>query len=222
MIDNDSIPPDYMKRLNGYQPSISSFIVWLGLNKELRGKIKGFSTHISSGLSPDESYQAQMKGEIEKCSFGVSLYDNVFEGYSKPGTSSVMLLALSGYEPWQRFESDYRAGRKQAYKKEKDRWVNTLITRAEEQMIPGLSYMIEVKEAATPLTNWKYTKNPKGAIYGFSQSMDNAYMNRIENRTPIKGLYLASAWGNPGGGYSGVIRAGQDAFQKMMEDWGKI
>ena len=59
-----------------------------------------------------------------------------------------------------------------------------------------------------------------GAIYGFEQSMDNAFMNRIKNRTPVKGLYLASAWGNPGGGYGGVFRAGQDAFQALMEDWG--
>lgn len=88
-------------------------------------------------------------------------------------------------------------------------------------MIPGLSSLIEVKEAATPLTNWRYTRNNEDAIYGFEQSMDNAFMKRIENRTPVKGLYLASAWGNPGGGYAGVLRAGEMTFQKMMEDWGQ-
>jgi prolycopene isomerase len=50
--------------------------------------------------------------------------------------------------------------------------------------------------------------------------MNNAFMNRIENRTPIKGLYLASAWSNPGGGYGGVLRGGEMTFSKMMEDWG--
>jgi prolycopene isomerase len=80
--------------------------------------------------------------------------------------------------------------------------------------------MIEVKDSATPLTNWRFTRNSEGAIYGFEQSMDNAYMNRINNRTPVKGLYLASAWGNPGGGYSGVLRSGEITFGMMMEDWG--
>ncbi len=80
--------------------------------------------------------------------------------------------------------------------------------------------MIAVTEAATPLTNWRYTRNDEGAIYGFEQSMENAYMNRISNRTPIKGLYIASAWGYPGGGYAGVLRGGQRAFQEMMQDWG--
>jgi prolycopene isomerase len=80
--------------------------------------------------------------------------------------------------------------------------------------------MIEVQEAATPLTNWRYTGNTEGAIYGFEQSMDNAFMNRIKTETPVNGLYLASAWGNPGGGYAGAFRAGQSAFQAVMKDLG--
>ena len=220
MLPGKAVPADYLKMLKGYKPSISTFIVWLGLNRELRGKIRGFSTHVSSGRGSEADYQSCIKGEIDKGSFGVAIYDNIFEGYSGPGTSTLMLISLCGYEPWRKFEADYRAGRKAAYYKEKEKWADILIRRAEEQVIPGLSSMIEVKEAATPLTNWRYTRNTEGAIYGFEQSMDNAFMNRIKNRTPIKGLYLASAWGNPGGGYAGVLRGGQSAFQKMMEDWG--
>jgi prolycopene isomerase len=156
---------------------------------------------------------------VEKGSFGVTLYDSLFEGYSKPGTSTLKLVFLTGYEPWRKFEADYRLGRKEAYNKEKERWTNTLIRRAEEELIPGLSSMIEVKESATPLTNWFFTRNTEGAIYGFEQAMNNAYMNRIDNRTPVKGLYLAGAWGNPGGGYTAVLRSGQITFGKIVEDW---
>lgn len=122
--------------------------------------------------------------------------------------TALIIIALGGYEPWRRFESDYRSGRKRAYRAEKARWIETLIRRAERDLIPGLQEMIEVREAATPLTNWRYTGNTEGAIYGFEQSMQNAYMNRISNRTPIKGLYLNGAWGNPGGGYAGVLPSG--------------
>jgi phytoene dehydrogenase-like protein len=158
---------------------------------------------------------------VENGPFSVSIYDNLFEGYSKPGTSTLMLLFLCGYKPWQRFEEDYRAGRKEEYRKEKARWSDILVERAEKTVIPGLFPMIEVRETGTPLTNWSYTRNPEGAIYGYEQSMDNAFMNRIENRTPVKGLYLAGAWGSPGGGFTGVLRGGELAFQKLMEDWGK-
>jgi prolycopene isomerase len=104
-----------------------------------------------------------------------------------------MILCLCGYEPWQRFESDYRADRKHANRAEKKRWADTLIRQAEQDLIPGLRDMIAVQEAATPLTNWRYTGNTEGAIYGFEQSMENAYMKRIRNKTPIHGKYLCSA-----------------------------
>ncbi len=216
-----TLPDDYLKKLQAYQPSISSFIVWLGLNQPLRGKINGFSSHITTTEAPEKNYEYCMAGAIDKGPFSVSIYDNLYEGYSSPGTTSVMLLFLCGYEPWRQFEADYQAGNKKAYYVEKRRWAAQLIQRAEKHMIPDLTSMIEVQEAATPLTNWRYTGNSEGAIYGFEQSMDNAFMNRIKNRTPIKGLYLASAWGNPGGGYGGVLRGGELTFQKMMQDWGR-
>ena len=219
MLPADAVSADYMAKLNSYKPSISSFLVWLGVNQELRDKIKAFSTHVSSGLGPDADYNACLQGDIENASFSVCVYDNIFDGYSSPGTSTLQLLVLSGYEPWRKFESDYKNGNKSLYNLEKQRWTKILIERAENEVIPGLSAMIEVQESATPLTNWRYTGNTSGAIYGFEQSMDNAFMNRIKNRTPVKGLYLASAWGNPGGGYAGAFRAGQSAFQAVMEDW---
>ncbi len=220
MLPREAVPSDYLKKLDTYRASISTFIVWLGLNREIRGKIKGFGIHIASGNGSEADYLSCLRGEIDKNSFGVSIYDNIFKGYSAPGTSTVTVMCMAGYEPWQKFEADYHAGRKDAYNKKKAEWTEILIRRAEEKVIPGLSSMIEVKVSATPLTNWRFTRNTEGAIYGFEQSMENAFMNRIENRTPVKGLYLAGAWGNPGGGYSGVLRSGERTFQNMMEDWG--
>jgi len=215
-----ALPAEYLKRFENYRPSISNFIVWLGLNTELRGKIKGYSTHVSSGHGAEADYQYCLKGDIEHGSFSVTLYDNAFDGYSNPGASTLMLLFLCGYEPWRKFEHDYKTGNKTAYYEEKNRWTDILIHRAEKMVVPGLSSLIEVKEAATPLTNWQYTGNTEGAIYGFEQSMENAFMARTNNETPVKGLYLASAWGNPGGGYEGVLRSGQLTFEKLMEFYG--
>jgi prolycopene isomerase len=220
MVPQGAVPEDYLKKLRGYKPSISSFIVWLGLSRDISDITSAFSTHVSSGLSSDQDYQAKLNGKIENGSFGVAIYDNIFKGYSTPGTSTLQLIFVSGYEPWRKFESNYREGNKTDYHKEKARWTDILIKRAERDVIPGLSSMIEVKEAATPLTNWRYTGNTDGAIYGFEQSMNNAYMNRIDNHTPIKGLYLAGAWGNPGGGYTGAMRSGEKTFQALMEEWG--
>jgi prolycopene isomerase len=220
MLPSDSMPADYIKKLDGYSLSISSFIVWLGLNKDIRGMIKTYRAGLGTGRGIEADYESCMKGDIEQVPYSITVYDNLFEGYSKPGKSTLTLLCLCGYEPWRKFEADYRSGRKKTYYKEKERRTRALIARAEKDFIPGLSSMIEVKESATPLTNWNYTRNPEGAIYGFNQTLDNSFMNRLDCKTPVKGLYLASAWANPGGGYGAVLSSGEKAFTKMVKDWG--
>jgi all-trans-retinol 13,14-reductase len=218
MLPRRAVPENYLRDLETFRPSLSTFIIWLGLNQDLRKEIKASGIQVLSGQGAEADYHMCSKGEIETMPFRMSFYDNIYEGYSTPGTSTLRILCLSAYEPWRRFETDYRAGHKKAYYKEKKRWTDGLLDRAED-VIPWLSSMLEVKEAATPLTNWRFTRNTEGAIYGFEQSVENAYIQRIDNRTPIKGLYLASAWSSPGGGFSGVLVGGQMAFRKIMEDW---
>ena len=193
---------EYSEKIKTYRPSLSTFLVWLGLNREIGKNVKGYEIFLHQHYDPEKSYQAFLTCDPHKSPFGVTIYDNAFDGYSRPGTSTVQLLILSGYEPWKQYEDDYFADRKKAYLKQKEKIAQTLVEKAEKHVIPGLSSMIEVMEIATPLTNVYYTKNPEGAIYGYEQSMDNAFMNRLENTTPYKGLYLASAWTNPGGWFS--------------------
>jgi prolycopene isomerase len=215
------LPDGYMAKLRTCRPSISSIKVWLGLKEELRGRIRGYQIAVAEGYDLEASHGASLAVDASKAPFGVFVYDNAYPGYSKPGKSSVSLVMLCGYEPWRKFEADYFAGRKEAYQKEKDRITQMLIERTEARVIAGLKSMIEVVDAATPLTNMTYTRNPEGAIVGYESSMSNFGMTRIKNRTPVKGLYLAGHWGEPGGGFVTVMKSGQNTFKMMMEDWGQ-
>ena len=199
---------------------MSSFIVWLGLNRDIRATIKNYEIFLLGGDDPETTYQAQLECDASRAEIAITLFDNAFDGYSLPGTSTMTIMFLCGYEPWRRFETDYFAGRKEAYNLEKARVAKTIVDRVERRLLPELSNMIEVMETATPLTNLRFTRNPGGAIYGYEQTLDNTSIKRIRNRTPITGLYLASAWGFPGGGYSGAHASGRNAFQNFLEDWG--
>jgi prolycopene isomerase len=79
--------------------------------------------------------------------------------------------------------------------------------------------MVEIMDAATPLTNLRYTKNPEGAIYGYEQSLENSFMTRLDNKSPLQGLYFASAWTNPGGGYEPCLESGARAYKALVKDW---
>ena len=226
LLSRDTSPADlprkaaqYTKELKTFRPSLSTFLVWLGLNREIGETVKGYEIFLSQHYDPEKSYQASLACDPHKSGLGITIYDNAFDGYSTPGTSTVQLLILSGYGPWKPYEDDYFAGRKKAYLKQKEQIAQALIDQAEKRVIPGLSSMIDVMEAATLLTNVYYTGNPEGAIYGYEQSMNNAYMNRLKNTTPYKGLYLASAWSNPGGGFQPCLDSGAQAFNALVKDW---
>ncbi len=219
MLPAGAMPNDFLEKLKGYRPSISTFVVWLGLNRDIRDRVKNYEIFLRQNYDPEKSFAAGLACDPVHSAVGVTVYDNAYEGYSKPGTSTVSVLMMSGYEPWRRFESDYFAGRKDAYREEKERVAGMLVEIAERRVIPGLSSMIEVMEAATPLTNLRYTKNPEGAIYGYEQSVENAFMARLANKSPLKGLYFASAWTNPGGGFEPCLKSGGLACDALVRDW---
>jgi len=213
----EALPGTYRERIASLHPSLSSFVVWLGLGEDVTGIENRAEINLYSGYNDEAGYAASLKGE--PTGLACMIYDNLVKGFSPPGKSTISLMFLCGYEPWKRFEKDYFAGRKDDYRREKERVANRLITTAEKRLIPGLSKMIVMREAATPLTNRRFTGNTAGAIYGFDQTVDNAFMNRLDVRTPLKGLYLASAWSNPGGGHEGALFGGKNAFKSLIEDW---
>jgi len=88
---------------------------------------------------------------------------------------------------------------------EKKRQISEILIKKAEKIIPNLSKYIVVQDAATPKTFERYTSMPKGAIYAFDQSID---IKRPYFKTPIKGLYLASASTFPGGGIEAVVISG--------------
>ncbi|MFO8071946.1 MAG: NAD(P)/FAD-dependent oxidoreductase [Polyangia bacterium] len=214
------LPRKYRSRLARCRPSISTFVVWLGLDGDVRDRISTYENFLFSSYDHDETYEAHLNADPHRACLAVTVFDNAFQGYSRPGTSTVGIMFLCGYEPWRRFEDDYFAGRKQAYDSEKARLARILIDRAEQHLIPGLSKMIEVMEVATPLTNRRFTGNAGGAVFGYEQSLQNAFIRRLPNRTPLKGLYLASAWGFPGGGLTGAMGSGLRAFENLRQDFG--
>ncbi|HTX98535.1 MAG TPA: NAD(P)/FAD-dependent oxidoreductase [Bacteroidota bacterium] len=212
---------EYESRWQEYSVSLSCFSVFLGLKEDLVKKlgITDSEIFISSGYDPEADYAAAVKGDMDNPGVGISLYDNIFSGYSPAGKNTISLLTLQGYGPWEKFERDYHAGKKEEYRREKERIASMLIQKAERSLLPGLSKAIEVQEIGTPLTVVRYTGAHRGAIYGWDQTVNNSGANRVGHATPIKNLYLAGAWSRPGHGYGAVIPSGLECFGEIMKTW---
>lgn len=214
------VPQDYREKLGGLKPSMSMVNIWLGLNRDISTDIPAYETFVFDSCDDAANLQAINACDPERMPYGVTVYNNAYQGYAPPGTSIVSIFARSSYEPWRAFEVEYRTDHTQAsaYKKRKNHVRDVLIQRAEKQVIPGLSAMIREKEAATPLTNLRFTGNAQGAFLGYSQLLGNSGGSRLKNTCPVEGLYLASAWGTPGGGYFGVLNGGYDAVCDLLKD----
>jgi phytoene dehydrogenase-like protein len=203
-----------------YSVSLSSFQVFLGLKEDLVGKlgITDSELFVSPGYDPEADYARAVAGDVEQGGAGISLYDNIYRGYSPAGKNTVNLMTLQGYGPWEPFEADYLAGRKQAYRQAKERMAAALIRKA-EAVLPGLPAAIEVMEIGTPLTNLRYTGHPRGAIYGWDQTVNNSGARRVGHTTPVPNLYLSGAWSRPGHGYTAVIASGLECFGEIVQRW---
>ena len=221
MMDEKDFLKSYLAKFENYSVSLSCFQVFLGLKMDLVRKvgIEDSELFYSPGYDDDAAYKAFLDANIENSGFGLMLYDNVYKGYSPKGKNTVNILSLQGFKHWEKYEADYLKGNKKEYRKEKERMAEVLIKKVEETVLPGLSDAIAVKEIGTPLTNWRYTRNYRGAIYGWDQTLNNTGANRVPHTTPIKNLYLAGAWTRPGHGYGAVIPSGLECFAEIMKKW---
>jgi prolycopene isomerase len=221
MLNQPDVLKEYLGKLDRYSVSLSCFQVFLGLKTDLVKSAGAVDSELffNTGYDHEQSYASALRADVEDGGYGLTLYDNVYAGYSPPGKNTVNIMVLQGYDHWKEYESDYFKGNKDAYRLEKERMAAVLIRKVEGTLLPGLSRAVEVMEIGTPLTNVRYTGNYRGAIYGWDQTVDNSGNRRLGHGTPVKNLYLAGAWTRPGHGYPAVLWSGVECFGEIMKSW---
>jgi all-trans-retinol 13,14-reductase len=211
-VGRENLPAEYQAKIESVPPAISNLVVYLGLDRDL--KAEGWDQHeifVSDGYDIDADYQAALNGEFEKSGMSITYYDHADPGCSPEGGSVLGIFSLAHWDTFNQWGTggnleDY--GKNPQYLELKEAAAEALIERA-EKLIPGLSGMIKYKEVGTPITNWRYSRNVAGSIYGTAQSVDNMYFNRLDAKTPIENLFLAGAW-TFAGGMSAALMSGRE------------
>ena len=93
------------------------------------------------------------------------------------------------------------------YLEAKEAITEIMVDRAAE-VIPGLREHVVYQEAATPITQERYTLSTGGAAYGIEMSIGQFGPFRPKPRTEIDGLYLAGASQAWGPGVEGAMLSG--------------
>ena len=218
-VGRENLPAQYQAKIESEPNSISALTVFLGLDRDLVAE--GFDHHelfVYDGYDPEIIFEDMVAGNFG-IGMGVSCYNVHDPSCSPEGTSILALIALADGDTddqWGTGGNLENYSKNPQYLELKEAAGDALIERAEE-FIPGLRKAIVHKEIATPLTNWRYSQNPGGGIYGSAQTVDNMYFNRLNAKTPIPNLFLAGAWAF-GGGMSAATLSGRET-SRLVEGY---
>lgn len=187
------------EKIQGVNIGASLLTVYFGFNPSLK-KIgnKHYSTFV---FDPSIKTQADIirnnHADFDTRSFTLVDYSQLDSDLAPEGKGVGAVCCIDYVEDWAALD-------RPAYLKRKAE-VAEMITSRCEKLIPGFKDAIEYVEVGTPLTVKRYTLNPEGAVYGFAQTpgKSTAYLSELPPN-----LYLASAWGKFGGGFSGSIYSG--------------
>ena len=194
---NDSAP--LAQSIKDMAIGASLLTVYYGFNKSLKeiGN-KNYSTFIY-----DESVKSQKDilgnnhSDFSTRSFTFVDYGQVDSRLAPEGKSVGAVCAID-------YSSDWESLERSEYMRMKED-VADIITSRLEKILPGFREAVEYVEVATSLSVERFILNPKGAVYGFAphpgRSLD--YLSALPGN-----IFIASAWGKIGGGFSGAIVSG--------------
>jgi prolycopene isomerase len=218
-IGREYLSSDYVQKIQEDKPATSNLVVYLGLDNDLRAE--GWDYHerfIAPSYDINQCYNSALKGDFANASMAITLYNIADPDCAPAGGSVLNLFSLADWNSDNQWGTggnlqDY--SNNPQYNELKNAGANILIDRA-EKFIPGLRKHIKYIEVATPITNWRYTLNVGGSIYGTEQSLENTFLNRLPATTPIANVFLTGAW-TFGGGMSAAMLSGHDTSQTALE-----
>jgi phytoene dehydrogenase-like protein len=192
--------------------SCSLLCLYLGFNKDAAAfGVEHYSNYImGDDVKTLKDVHPNQLGDWSKRSFIFVDYGKIDAELAPPGKSVGAICCVDYLKDWQGLDKD-------AYRAKKQEVAEVLLQRLDQQF-PGIRESIEYYEMATPKTIERFTSNPDGSVYGFTQSKQQSGIKRFRNNFLIPNLYFASAWAFPGGGFEGSIMAGFLAALQMDRD----
>jgi all-trans-retinol 13,14-reductase len=227
LIPAAAVQASELERVNGYRMAAPFFNAYLGADVDLadtRANQDHFSMPTWASLSDIERAQHfQPEDTVDKWINRISptlpayvhcsnIKDPSAKRYAPEGCSSLEVLfplrmdhRLWDAAPVARRDHDYSAS--VAYQHLKESLTDLMIGRA-QTALPELRNHIVHREAATPLTQERYTQSTEGSSYGIEYNLGQIGVLRPGPSTHIDGLYLAGASCRTGPATEGVLLSG--------------
>jgi phytoene desaturase len=204
LVGESHIPSGFRSKLKGMRPSLSYYILYLGIEGEV-DELPASNNEIFFGDPLRKEFDSLYEDRIsEKAPFYLLVPSKVNPSHAPVGKSTLCLSckASYGFSPaWDR--------------KAKDELSRRLIQKA-SAFIPDLERRILVRIETTPKTIEEWTGNRWGAAYGWAQVPRQSGIYRLPRNAPVPNLYLTGHWTSPGGGIAGVVASGELTAEAVL------
>jgi prolycopene isomerase len=201
LVGKENLSQRYVKKIEAQKVSLSGLVLHIATDLNLKSLGLSFTNAI---LPPvlEKEYEILNNDQMpDESSLIITIPSLVDSTLAPEGKHILSIVAPAPYHyDWEN-------------KKEE---VAKRIIKQAEKAIPNLSSHIIYQDVSTPLTLEKYTLNTKGAMYGLQVTPEQFGINRISQKTPIKGLYLTGHYTRPAHGIVGVAMSGQFAAQAIL------
>jgi all-trans-retinol 13,14-reductase len=187
ILPKDKVRPAFLTRLRGLENSFAPFLTFYKL-KDIPEKIRESNYYLFKGNEPQLDIAFMAANQQAEFSGGKAL------------------TVLSADHSGQFFKRS-----PQAYQKYKQEQAG-MITQKMVSVFPELEGNLELLDAATPETLYKYTRSPQGSIYGIKPTVKQINLGAVSS---VRRLYLAGQ--SVQSGVMGAVISSFKAVNSMME-----
>lgn len=226
LVGEEHLKPETVDRIRELKMAIPLFCVYLGLDIDLAAQGMPNSNHFIWGSYDieriyDEFDAGHISSDAMAYITAASLKDPVSRHLAPEGHTNLQIMTLvpRDYSVWNVERGPAEGGRYHrdpVYRERKQKLMDHLID-VSEQVIPGLREHIVWQEAATPISQERFTHSTGGTSYGIEMSCSQTGPMRVGPRTEVEGLFLCGASTPSGPGVAGVLRSGVAAASEVLE-----
>jgi phytoene dehydrogenase-like protein len=186
-----------LKKISDMLPSLSTFILYLGIDEPFESLPNpGTNLWYLPDYDLDKAYLFAKKGDINNVKGFMVRYS--------PDKKTILSFVITAFKNKRHWDNNKKI------------LLESFIKRIEDYAIPDLSKHIIYKEAATPYTLYRYTKNYKGAAYGWASLPSQLFTPEFRQTASLNGLYLAGHWTTQTQGIPGAAYIGSDTAKLIL------
>ncbi len=210
LLPSSLVPVDLMKKVDSIEPSMASAVLHVALDKPILNKTLVMKTCDIKALDLHKELSAGHFEMMKTLGVFMSIPSNLDPGLAPPGKQ--LVLAGSGYLP---LGVDISSQMKEL-----------LLDNIQRLAPPGINIRdhIEWSQINMP-TYYDALFSETGAVIGCGQQIGQTRENRLDNRTPVQGLYHCGDDAGKnlfGVGTELAAKSGQNCAKFIIDDFSKL